>query len=176
MFCRDFSYCHSLVGSQLHRVNQFTRANPSFWQSSPSNVAHLAQNKFETVLRAEANKQPSGDDQILHYLKGYNVTKCSFDSKSSIIHAECASTTDTLHQSIEVECKYLIAADGANSMVRRSLGIEMIGDEAMQHLVNVHFSCPGLRKYLQPRPAMLYFTFNEVFSFFSFPPFKHPVV
>jgi len=34
----------------------------------------------------------------------------------------------------------------------------------MQHLVNVHFSCPGLYQCIKlySKPAMLYFVFNEV--------------
>lgn len=78
-----------------------------------------------------------------------------------MVSAESCSPA-TEHGSLELECKYLIGADGSNSFIRRSLGISMEGEEAMQYLMNVHFTCPGLRQLLQPRPAMLYFVFNEV--------------
>lgn len=60
----------------------------------------------------------------------------------------------------------------------------MQGNEALQTLINVHFICSKLYKHLKPRPAMLYFTFNEVdlnqhrfkvFSIFNFS-FFFPVV
>ena len=61
-----------------------------------------------------------------------------------------------------IDFDYLIAADGANSFIRNKIGISLKGKAEMQTLLNVHFSCPGLRELLHPRPAMLYFVFNEV--------------
>jgi hypothetical protein len=60
-----------------------------------------------------------------------------------------------------ITCDYVIACDGSNSYIRRQLGIPMIGNDSLQTLVNVHFKCKGLDKFLKPRPAMLYFSFNE---------------
>eukprot|EP01035_Chromulina_nebulosa_P019032 gene19032-24852_t len=37
----------------------------------------------------------------------------------------------------------------------------MIGNKALQTLLNVYFTCKGLHNHLKPRPAMLYFVFNE---------------
>lgn len=162
---RDFSYCHTLTGTELHRVNQFSRVDSLFWQSSPGNVAHLAQNKFETILRAEIDRTTDDREKpTLSFYKGYSVKQCYFTSDHVRVRAE-SSGVDHSGEALELECRYLIGADGANSTVRSSLGITMQGEEAMQHLVNVHFSCPGLRKLLRPRPAMLYFTFHEVRSF-----------
>jgi hypothetical protein len=62
----------------------------------------------------------------------------------------------------------------------------------MHTLMNIHFTCPGLRELLSPRPAMLYFVFNEsliavfvahdpdsdewVCQIPIFPPFQNPEV
>lgn len=62
--------------------------------------------------------------------------------------------------SSQVGCRYLIAADGANSQIRRLLGVAMCGKPALQHLVNIHFTAPALRQHLSGREAMLYFVFN----------------
>lgn len=68
-------------------------------------------------------------------------------------------------RSYEVECDYLVAADGANSSLRSMLGVNMIGRHAIQHLVNIHFMASGLEEHLRGREAMLYFVFNsEVIS------------
>ena len=37
----------------------------------------------------------------------------------------------------------------------------IIGEEKLHTLINVHFICKGLKSWLNPRPAMLYFVFNE---------------
>ena len=59
-----------------------------------------------------------------------------------------------------VEAAHLVVADGASSPLRRGLGIQMQGDAALQHLVNIHFTAPALRQRLAGREAMLYFVFN----------------
>lgn len=61
----------------------------------------------------------------------------------------------------QAECEYVVAADGASSRVRRQLGIELQGQEALQQLCNIHFLSPDLGRMLQKaRPAMLYFCFG----------------
>lgn len=61
----------------------------------------------------------------------------------------------------EVQAEYLVAADGASSRVRKQLGIDMIGEPAMQHLVNIHFFSRELWRHVKDRPAMLYFVFSS---------------
>lgn len=56
---------------------------------------------------------------------------------------------------------YLVAADGASSRIRKQLGIQMIGEPALQHLVNIHFFSKELWHHLKERPAMLYFVFSS---------------
>ena len=60
-----------------------------------------------------------------------------------------------------IDCRYLVAADGANSRLRRMLGVPLRGKSDMQHLVNIHFIAPGLQSSLRGREAMLYFVFNS---------------
>ena len=54
----------------------------------------------------------------------------------------------------------MIAADGASSPIRKALGISMLGNPALQHLVNIHFSCPSIWQHVKDRPGMLYFVFG----------------
>lgn len=61
----------------------------------------------------------------------------------------------------QLHADYLIAADGASSKVRKQLGIQMIGEPAMQHLVNIHFFSKELWHQLKERAAMLYFVFSN---------------
>jgi 2-polyprenyl-6-methoxyphenol hydroxylase-like FAD-dependent oxidoreductase len=155
---REFSYCHTLSGTQLSRVDHFMSTPAWFWNETPTNVAHLAQSKVETALRKEVMHNLS---QGSHFLAGHRVVGCRFSKAGSVIVVEGCQPNITTDK-FEVECEYLVGADGSSSFVREALGITMEGEEAMQHLVNVHFSCPGLRSRLKPVPAMLYFTFNEV--------------
>jgi hypothetical protein len=56
----------------------------------------------------------------------------------------------------QVEAEYLIAADGAESAIRRQLGIDLEGPQGLGHFVNVYFFA-DLDPWVAQRPAILYF-------------------
>ena len=163
---RDFVYCYSVTGRAFARVDHFSSAPRSFWNDSPTSVVHLPQNKLEDILRREVAEQPS-----THLRFGNEVTSFEWNhDPQRRLHRVCLRPITSSSSSASSNpgpdyllCNYLIAADGANSLARRSLGIPLEGIAALQTLLNVHFTCKGLRaRLLQPRPAMLYFAFNEV--------------
>ncbi len=160
-------YCHSVTADHFSRVDQFANTHSGFWNASPTNVVHLAQSKLENILR----KEWGASDSPHHIILGYDAVNLVTSSSGSHITAR-KSTVDGIKgsQQLELHCKYLIGADGASSFVRRSLGIAMEGEANMQSLINVHFTCRGLEARLKPRPAMLYFVYNEV-KHFNLPPF-----
>ena len=57
----------------------------------------------------------------------------------------------------EVRSRYLLAADGAGSRVRRALGIEPVGPARLGSFVMIHFEA-NLRPWVARRPAVLYWT------------------
>jgi hypothetical protein len=59
-------------------------------------------------------------------------------------------------EQIPVRAQYVIAADGAQSPIRRMLGVTMIGPEAVYDSVNILFNA-DLRPWTARRPAALYF-------------------
>jgi 2-polyprenyl-6-methoxyphenol hydroxylase-like FAD-dependent oxidoreductase len=182
-----------VAGRQFARLDQFKETDPLFWEESPTNVVHLPQNKFEVILREEVSKNVGDSCELL---LGYEAKDLNFTAegtnivlKKSTYKTKAIQNNDLLDQ-IELNCDYLVAADGANSIVRRSLDIDLHGQDSMHTLMNVHFTCHGLRELLNPRPAMLYFVFNEsliavfvahdpekdewVCQIPIFPPFKNP--
>jgi putative polyketide hydroxylase len=56
--------------------------------------------------------------------------------------------------------RYLIAAEGAQSRVRRALGVKMIGEEKVYDSVNILFHA-DLTQWVKDRPAALYFVEQE---------------
>ena len=51
--------------------------------------------------------------------------------------------------------RWVLAADGAGSRVRKALGIEMVGPDQLQSFVMIHFEA-NLRALVRERPAILY--------------------
>lgn len=60
-----------------------------------------------------------------------------------------------------IRCNILIGTDGAGSIVRKLVGIDLRGEKDLQKLVSVHFLSKDLGDYLlNERPGMLFFIFN----------------
>lgn len=156
---RDFVYCHTVIGKHLARVDHFddNTTPTAFWEQTPTAVVHLPQNKFEDILRKNIVIQDDDINNINTILYGAEVFNINYKNKSNKTEVFYTKT----HSNHKITCDYLIAADGSNSYIRRKLGIPMIGNDSLQTLVNVHFKCKGLDRFLKPRPAMLYFSFNE---------------
>ena len=155
LYWRDFVFCHSVLGNQIGRVDNFAPSvtNPSFWQETPANVAHFPQYEFENILRKQVNN--------------LNKDNLFFGSEINDIKYKENKYTLTCSNNRKISCDYLIGADGSNSLVRKYANIKMKGNNSLQTLINVHFTCKGLKYYINNnsgrsnRPAMLYFVFNE---------------
>lgn len=68
------------------------------------------------------------------------------------------SRTNGAEETLEAEA--IVAADGADSILRGELGLQMEGVRGRGHLVNCYFRAP-LEPYLGERTAVLYFVSNE---------------
>jgi 2-polyprenyl-6-methoxyphenol hydroxylase-like FAD-dependent oxidoreductase len=174
---RNFIYCTELTrGSVLGVVDHFKGQNtPHIPVYSPEPVGHLAQHKLLPLIAQRAEAAPGVDLRM-----GHSVTKLIQQDENSIrIQVEEQITNDTgavdgstsggiinngekRNRIYEIEAQYLIAADGAHSLLRKSLNIPMIGPGAMQHLINIHFISRQLGAELKRsgRQGMLYFVFG----------------
>ena len=183
------------MGRHFARIDHFKETSPLFWEMTPSNVVHLPQNKFEVILRKEVFNDSATSADLLF---GYDAQSLTFSPSGThvvlkkSIREKSEFEISTEADEILLKCDYLVAADGANSLARRTLNIPLIGEDSMHTLMNIHFTCRGLLSKLQPRPAMLYFAFNEgLVSVFVahdteknewvcqipiFPPFRNPEV
>jgi 2-polyprenyl-6-methoxyphenol hydroxylase-like FAD-dependent oxidoreductase len=96
------------------------------------------------------------------------------DLRRSLEWKECRHEQDAVvstlwdrgnNRSLTLRTRYVIAADGANSDVRRELGITMDGAEVIQHNVMIHVEA-DLRTIVAQRPAILYFLFGPAAGVF----------
>lgn len=165
-FTRDFVYCHTVLGTHFARVDHFQHdTSHEFWNSSPANIAHFPQNKFEAVLRKSMNSLTELKSIFSPSLFfGYDATDIKTSRQRNTLRIVKNSYPDPNQSAADISCDVLVGADGAHSAVRQAAGLKLQGHGALQSLLNVHFKCPGLSNFLSPRPAMLYFAFNEVFN------------
>eukprot|EP00300_Choanocystis_sp_HF-7_P024549 c26035_g1_i1.p1 GENE.c26035_g1_i1~~c26035_g1_i1.p1 ORF type:complete len:648 (+),score=137.67 c26035_g1_i1:22-1965(+) len=154
---RHFRYVTSLFGQELGALDHLGGKTFARLQGqSPATLTHLSQPKLDRILlQRMAEYEHSG---VLQGGWGQRCVKVQPNSDSVLLEVENMQTKTRS----QFECSYVVAADGARSHVRESLGIGLQGTPELQHFVSVHFIAKGLAEVLQKRGnfGMLYFIFN----------------
>ena len=114
---------------------------------TPTRNCLCAQDDLEPVLRRFAEDSKLGELRF-----STELTALTYDDKGvSAVLLDRTSNTVRV-----IRARYLIAADGAQSRVRRQLGARMVGEERIYDSVNILFHA-DLTQWVEHRPAALYF-------------------
>lgn len=135
-------WVHKLGGPKLGRL-PFEQQGDDQLAVTPHPLRNLSQNRLEPILVDALARQPSWSQEC------EAITQ---DDDGVTLHVRDRNTGARC----EVRCQYLLAADGAGSPIRKSLGIEMDGPDRLQAFVMIHFKA-ALRDRLGQPPAVLSF-------------------
>jgi 2,4-dichlorophenol 6-monooxygenase len=135
----------TLDGEELGRL-PYERQGDENLAYTPTPLLNLSQHLLEPILLERLRAEP---DVCVSYRRQWSALDQDRDGITSLI--------DDLEsgETYEVRSKYLLAADGAGSRVRKAAGIEMIGPDRLQSFVMIHFQA-DLRAIVEDRPAILY--------------------
>ena len=138
-------WAESLAGREIERRSPSAKTAPNL-AVSPATGCGCSQDVLEPVLRHRAEAEAAGD--------------LRFHTELTDWQADGAGVTGSLldrtsGQATPFRARYLIAADGAQSRVRRQLGVRMVGETDIYDSVNVHLRA-DLRPWIAERPAALY--------------------
>jgi 2-polyprenyl-6-methoxyphenol hydroxylase-like FAD-dependent oxidoreductase len=139
-------WTRTLAGEEIERRVPW-RSGALSTTVSPVRNALCPQDELEPVLRRFAERQSPG--------------ALRFDTEMVAFDQDDASVTVTLADGASgeerrVRARYVIAADGAQSRIRRQLGARMVGRENVYESVNILLNA-DLRPWTAHRPAALYF-------------------
>jgi 2,4-dichlorophenol 6-monooxygenase len=134
-----------LGGEVLGRL-PFERQEDDVLAVTPTPLRNVSQHRFEPIL--------------LDALRAAGAAAPRFGHRWESATADADGVTSSLTElesgrRYEVRSRYLIAADGAGSPVRKSLGIAPIGPERLQSFVMIHFAA-NLRSLVRTHPGVLY--------------------
>lgn len=118
----------TLQGQVTFRVDGDAREETSRY--SPTTWAYIPQDVFEPVLVAHAQRQ--GASQVR-----FDVEVMSVDQDAGGVTVGLIERPSGERHS--VRAVYVVAADGAHSLVRQALGIGMLGDDRRSRELNVLF-------------------------------------
>ena len=158
-----------LKGASLGSYDHFDgAAATNLVSSSPARCVHLAQNVL-TDLMLEENARIAGTAPLTSSATSTSSSMVEYGLKLTSFRREkngnvLLNLDDPVNErgASEVECRYLVGADGAHSTVRKLSGLRMLGRGNLQALLNVHFKCDRETcAMLLKDPAMLYFSYNS---------------
>ena len=142
-------------GATAHYIANF---NEGIRDLSPTVRVFLSQNVLEPTLRKAAERLGARIEFL---------TECvSFEQDAGGVEALIRNrdTGETRH----VRARYLIAADGARSRTRESLGVRMRGHGTFSNSITIYFRA-NLRRLLENRPwAVVYVNHPQLRGFFRF--------
>jgi putative polyketide hydroxylase len=143
-------WAKTLAGEEIERRVPW-RARAQSGAVSPVRNCLCAQDDLEPVLRWFAEKQGGG--KLL-----FSTEATSFEQgKDGVIVTLLDLAT---RERRDVRAQYVLAADGAQSRIRRELGVRMQGRENVYDSVNIVLNA-DLTPWTTQRPSALYFIENE---------------
>jgi putative polyketide hydroxylase len=118
---------------------------------SPAEWTTCSQLALEPILLAEAISHPIAD--VRFGVELHSLRQSVEGVRAQLVERESG-------RAIEVMCRYVVAADGARSTVRRLLRVRMAGFGELGHNVNIHFLAPLMQRLTHP-PIFLHSVNNE---------------
>ena len=143
-------WTETLAGKEIERRVP-GRATAKNMAATPVKNCLCAQDDLEPVIRRFAESAGPGTLR-------FNTELTSFSQKSGGVTG--VLTDRMTGEETPFTARYLIAAEGAQSRVRRALGVKMIGEEKVYDSVNILFEA-DLTQWVTHRPAALYFVEQE---------------
>ena len=147
----DVAFVTSLAGYELGRMPRPPRMSQKPEPHSPMRLQVCSQMWFDPILQRFARTFP-------HVSLRYRTRLESFEASDAGVTVEIVDLESGRREHIEAE--YLVACDGANSMVRRSLGIELDG-KTLGHPVHLYFRAPGLLEICGRKPTTFFITIDR---------------
>jgi putative polyketide hydroxylase len=139
-------WTETLAGKEIERRVP-GRATSKNMAVTPVKNCLCAQDDLEPVIRRFAEAAGPGTLR-------FNTELTSFSQRPGAVTGTL--TDRTTGAETPFTARYLIAAEGAQSRVRRALAVKMVGEENVYDSVNILFHA-DLTQWVEHRPAALYF-------------------
>ena len=137
----------TLAGEELGCLT-YERQEAEALRFTPTPLRNLSQHRLEPILLDELRRSPGVE---IAYGHAWESAEQNASGVTSRIRDRARGTV------YEARSRWLIAADGAASPIRRSLGIEAVGPDRLQSFVMIHCEA-NLRPLVAHRPGVLYWT------------------
>jgi len=138
----------TLAGEELGRL-PYERQGDDVRAVTPEPIINLSQHLLEPVLLEAVGAAGAGVD----WRREWRSLAQDETGVTSLVHDLDRG------DHYEVRSRWVLAADGAGSPVRRAIDIPMVGPDRLQSFVMIHFEA-NLRALVRDRPAILYWVMD----------------
>jgi 2-polyprenyl-6-methoxyphenol hydroxylase-like FAD-dependent oxidoreductase len=147
----DVAFVTSLSGYELGRVPRPPRGSAAPEPHSPMRLQVCSQMWFDPILQRFAHT-------FAHVSLRHRCRLEAFEESDAGVSAAITDLESGRRERIETQ--YLVGCDGANSLVRRSLGIGLDG-KTLGHPLHMYFRAPDLLKICGRKPATFFITVDR---------------
>lgn len=138
-----------LNGELIGRL-PYERQGVDCLEFTPTPLRNISQHRLEPILSESVQATEWAE---VRYGTEWRSSTHDEDGVTSVVR-----NLDT-GETLEIRSRYVLAADGAGSRLRRSLGIEMIGPASLQSFIAIHFRA-DLRSIVAERLGVLHFVMD----------------
>jgi 2-polyprenyl-6-methoxyphenol hydroxylase-like FAD-dependent oxidoreductase len=147
----DVMFVTRLAGPQITKFENAFNAAPAHDERYSEHAQWIPQYKLEATLRSHAESLESVEIRP-------NTEFMSFDQDEGGVRVRTRDLASG--REAELDCKYLVGADGARSAVRKQIGAEMVGVEGLSFNYNVIIRAPGLAEAHDHGAGIFYWQMN----------------
>lgn len=150
---RNINWCTRMAGRHLGQCQVVPETEAeirALMQFSPSRTVHLPQHHLEPLLWDFCRRT-----ELIDFRTGWEWQSQQDDNQSVIATLKHLPSG----KSLQVRSRFLIAADGAHSNIRRQLGIPMDGP-VLQRVMSIYFQA-NLKRFTTGREGVLYWIYNR---------------
>jgi 2-polyprenyl-6-methoxyphenol hydroxylase-like FAD-dependent oxidoreductase len=148
----DIVFVTSLAGYELARMRRPSRTGPPPTDYSPERLQACSQMWFDPMLRDFAQSCPSVSLR-------YRTRLDAFEDESERVVAELVDQETGARERLTAD--YLVACDGAGSMVRNALGIGLTGKGVLGHPISLFFRAPDLCQACGKEPGTFFLAIDR---------------
>ncbi len=145
-------FCTSLNGHLISKLDYPSVRDEPTSGLSPEKKQRCPQLWFDPILAKAVSEQNTVSVRYRCLLESFSQDG---DGVSATVRDLASDETFTIHAA------YMVGCDGAGSGVRKSLGIQLEGDQALSYSVGIYLHAPGLAAHHYMGPAERYMLVGE---------------